>query len=472
MDLERRRSNYARTMLSGLLERTATWLGLDDDWERPRPALGTRDVVLPLVIAAFGLFTLELVRSLAVIDDSLPVWGQWLVVASGAGLLVWRRRWPLVVTTLASLHMFVTGVTAPDIMGQLSLQIVYFVAIFSGVAWARDRRVMAIVVSLIVASMFAWIAWQFVVGSSLDDYLAEAGEEATGTFGPVTATVLYTFIINGLYFGGAVVAGAVSWQGARQRADLTEQTLTIASQAEQLRDQALVEERLRIARELHDVVAHHVSVMGIQAGAARRALGGDRPEAASAAVESLEAIELSARQAVDELNRLVSTLRSPSDAENEAVDGPSTRTTAQLPMLVDEVRGTGRPATFALVGEPVPLGPLVDTTLYRVAREAVTNSLKHAGASAALEVRLRFTPQAVELEVADSGVGARAAARAGASAPGGGLGQVGMRERLAAVGGTLEAGPRSRGGYLVRASVPLVVHESNGDEHSVAEHAS
>ncbi|WP_241971380.1 sensor histidine kinase [Microcella alkaliphila] len=141
-----------------------------------------------------------------------------------------------------------------------------------------------------------------------------------------------------------------------------------------------------------------------------------------------------------------------------AGDGPSTRGTAQLGDLVRELEAAGRAAALHTIGEPTPLSPVVDTTLYRVAQEAVTNALKHAGASARVDLRLRFTPEAVELDVADTGVGARAAAvqpRGGS----GGLGQQGMRERVAAVGGTLEAGPRSRGGYLVRARVPLVVEE-------------
>jgi signal transduction histidine kinase len=440
MDLERRRSNYARTMLSGLLERTATWLGLDDDWERPRPALGTRDVVLPLVIAAFGLFTLELVRSLAVIDDSLPVWGQWLVVASGAGLLVWRRRWPLVVTTLASLHMFVTGVTAPDIMGQLSLQIVYFVAIFSGVAWARDRRVMAIVVSLIVASMFAWIAWQFVVGSSLDDYLAEAGEEATGTFGPVTATVLYTFIINGLYFGGAVVAGAVSWQGARQRADLTEQTLTIASQAEQLRDQALVEERLRIARELHDVVAHSVTVMVVQASGARRAVA-KNPAAATAA---LEVIEETGRASLVELRRILGVLRDGESAE--LAPQPSVSRIVELASSDGEL-----PVEVHITGEERELHPTVDVSAFRIVQEALTNVRKHAGPRAKATVDVDFGDRALTVRVSDNGRGAMTLV---GERSGSGHGVVGMRERVAVCGGTLQSGPRIGGGWAVTATLP------------------
>ena len=131
-----------------------------------------------------------------------------------------------------------------------------------------------------------------------------------------------------------------------------------------------------------------------------------------------------------------------------------------LEALIDDVRDTGRTASFTIVGERQPLSPVIDTTLYRVAQEAVTNSLKHAGASATMDVRLRFTPERVELEVTDTGHGARTVQ--GATSSVGGLGQIGMRERLAAIGGALEAGPRKRGGYLVRATVPLVATEQAG----------
>jgi signal transduction histidine kinase len=438
----------------------------DGHWMRPAPGrAGLRtDAIVALVIAIGASATVTLYSVAEFFDEPTEPWKAVLMVLGISGPLVWRRRYPVTVTVIVS-AVYIIGVNnaVPEV---LFSNIAIFAAMYSIGAWSQSRRRAFIARVIIVGGMFLWLFWG-LTRAAFDTSLAPEGS-GVGLIAPGVAFGLISVITNILYFAGAWAFGDRAWAAARERAQLQARTEELARERERTAEQAVALDRVRIGRELHDVVAHHVSVMGIQAGAARRALGGDRPDAAAAAAESLAAIEQSARQAVDELHRLVSTLRSTADGDTEAADGPSTRTTAHLPALVDEVRGTGRPATLTIVGEPVPLGPLVDTTLYRVARESVTNSLKHAGASAALEVRLRFTPEVVELEVSDSGVGARAVAR-GSAAPGGGLGQVGMRERLAAVGGTLEAGPRSRGGYLVRASVPLVVEERGVEESNLEE---
>src|SRR5690606_5799509 len=134
------------------------------------------------------------------------------------------------------------------------------------------------------------------------------------------------------------------------------------------------------------------------------------------------------------------------DAATQSV---STRGLEQLPELVESTRAAGTPTTLVIVGEPHPVSTLVGFTLYRVAQEALTNVRKHAGERATAEVRLRHLGDRIELEVTDTGLGRGLGSRGAAS----GLGLIGMRERLAAVSGTLEAGPRSRGGYLVRAVV-------------------
>ena len=150
------------------LQRVARWFGVDDEWERPRPAIGAQDFAWAAAVEAIGLLGLELVRSVDGLDHTTsPLWAQWLAVSSGAVLLLGRRRWPLAVASLAALHMFVVGVEMPQVMGQMSLQVVYFVALLSGVAWARDRRVMLVVVGTIVLFMFAWAAWEFAVASAI-----------------------------------------------------------------------------------------------------------------------------------------------------------------------------------------------------------------------------------------------------------------------------------------------------------------
>lgn len=428
----------------------------DGHWRRPGPGrAGLRaDALLALAVALGATATVILYSAAEFFDEPTEPWKAALVVLGVSGPLVWRRLYPVTVTVVIS-AVYIIGVynAVPEV---LFSNIAIFAAMYSIGAWSTSRRRAFIGRLLIVLGMFFWLFWS-LTQAAFDTSLAPE-DSGVGFIAPGVAFGLISVITNILYFAGAWAFGDRAWAAARERAQLEARTVELARERERTAEQAVALDRVRIGRELHDVVAHHVSVMGIQAGAARRALGSGSTDQA---VEALEAIERSARQAVDELHRLVSTLRSPDDADDLAIDGPSTRTTAHLAQLIDEVRSAGRPATLTTVGEPVPLGPLVDTTLYRVAREAVTNSLKHAGASASLEIRLRFTETAVELEVADTGVGSRSsAARPARGAAGGGLGQVGMRERVAAIGGTLEAGPRSRGGYLVRASVPLVVEEA------------
>ncbi len=432
--------------------RVLRWFGVDDAWERPAPPVGRSDVVLAAVIGVFGLATLELVRSVGVLEEVTQPWGvQWLAVASGAALLVGRRRWPLVVAALAAVHMLVVGIAMPMVMGQFTLQVIYFVAIMSGVAWARDRRWMVVVIGIIVVAMFAWIALQFAVGTALQDILDDTqGGTRYGAISPVPAAVLLTVLINVVYFGGALVTGRNLWCGARQTALLTEQADTITTQTEELRTRAVTEERLRIARELHDVVAHHVSVIGIQAAAARRVMGRDP----AAAERSLEGIEGSSRDAVTSMRGLLGTLR---EVERTTAEGSSGRepqpTLADLPALVESCATPTRRVSFDLVeskpGAAQHLPAALAHSIHRTVQEALTNVEKHSSASR-VSVVLRVEEGAdgfAEVEVVDDG-----RPRPGTS--GTGLGQLGIRERAASHRGTVDVGPRPTGGYRVRVRYP------------------
>lgn len=439
--------------------RLLEWFGVDDEWERPRPAIGRRDVVLAASVGAVSLLGLELVRSAGGFEHTdVPVWAQWLVVSTGAALLLGRRRWPLVVASAAALHMFVAGVTMPEVMGQISLQIVYFVALLSGVAWARDRRAMVVVVGTIVLFMFAWLGWQFAVGSAAQEWLVdEQGTEQIGLFPQIPAAVGISLLINAIYFGGAIVGGGVSWRAARQRDRLEEQTRTIAAQAGRLREQAVMDERLRIARELHDVVAHGVSAMGIQAGAARRVLDRD-PDAARTALSNVEAVS---RDAVTQMRRLLGTLREGVGERAGEGDQPHpTRTTdasvGDLVGLVDEVSGQGLTVTLDVVetqpdaADRLPRG--IGLAVYRTVQEALTNVRRHSTAdtvSVVVRVDESQPRPYAEVEVVDNG-----RPRHGTS--GSGLGQLGIRERAATHGGQVDIGPRVTGGYRVRVRYPLV----------------
>jgi signal transduction histidine kinase len=224
---------------------------------------------------------------------------------------------------------------------------------------------------------------------------------------------------------------------------------------------AVAEERVRIARELHDIVAHGVSLMTIQIAAARR-VGTSKPESAT---ESLEAAEQTGRQTLSELEGMLAALRG-ADASigaaadrRDAADDSGARTPlprlSDLPALVDTVRQTGRPVAFNVLGEPPPLPASVEMIVYRLVQEALTNAVRYAG-DGSIDVQLIYSPTAITVFVDDDGPGEAAGnGRHGASA---GHGLVGMQERLAAVGGTLEAGPRRPGpGWRVHASIPVVL---------------
>jgi signal transduction histidine kinase len=302
--------------------------------------------------------------------------------------------------------------------------------------------------------MFAWLGWQFALGSALQDWLDdEQATDPTGFFPPIPSAVVITLLVNAIYFGGAVVGGGVSWRAARQRDRLQEQASTISAQAGRLREQAVVDERLRIARELHDVVAHGVSAMGIQAGAARRVLDRD-PDAARTALSN---VEEASRDAVTQMRRLLGTLR---EGDGDEATGEARTTDAgvgDLAGLVAEVDGQGLTVQLDVVeahadaAERLPRG--IGLAVFRTVQEALTNVRRHSTAdTVSVVVRIdesRPAPYA-EVEVVDNG-----RPRHGTS--GSGLGQLGIRERAATHDGQVDIGPRVTGGYRVRVRYPLEV---------------
>ena len=430
-----------------LAARVGGFFGVDDAWARPRPPIGRSDLLLALGAALLGLFLLELVRSVGMLKDlPYPWWVQWSAVVSAAVLLLGRRRWPITVALLAAAHMLAVGLLMPVVMGQFTLQIMYFLAFLSAVSWARDRRLMLVAIGVIVTVMFAWVALQFAVGNAVQDVLDVTGgpqAQRTGFLGPISASVLLAVFVNVLYFGGAILGGQASWRNARQKELLADQAQTIAAQGKTLRDQAVTEERLRIARELHDVVAHHVSVIGIQAGAARRVLTSN-PVAAQGALSEVEA---SSRHAVSSMRGLLGTLRG---LASDADPGPRN----PQPTLDHQYSDSGRTVTLAVVESrpglidrlPAPIAH----SAYRIAQEALTNVIRHSTAnSASVTVRVTSGSAAyLEVEVIDDG-----RSRVGSS--GSGLGHLGIRERAVSHRGVVEIGPRVGGGYRVRVRFPL-----------------
>jgi len=208
-----------------------------------------------------------------------------------------------------------------------------------------------------------------------------------------------------------------------------------------------VAERARIARELHDVIAHNVSVMVVQADGASYALDADPGRAR----EALAAISATGRQALAEMRRLLGVLRREEDGgASERAPQPGI---GELGELLDQARGAGLPVSFTVEGEPHPLPGGIALTAYRIVQESLTNTRKHAGPMASASVTLRYADTALVLAISDDGRGDLGGA-AMPEATGHGL--TGMRERVAACGGSVAAGPRPGGGFEVVATLPLI----------------
>jgi signal transduction histidine kinase len=253
----------------------------------------------------------------------------------------------------------------------------------------------------------------------------------------------YEAIFQALIFGTAMAAGVVSrakrasLQAAQSRAERAE------AEIDRQAASAAAAERARIARELHDVVAHHVSLMAVQSEAAASLLP-DQPELAR---QSVDIIGDTARQALTELRRLLGVLRGPADK-------PDTAPAASLTDLGDvlaKVRDAGLPVTFDVVGTPSALAPGIELTAFRIVQEALTNTLRHAEATQA-RVTVSYEPGFVTLSVADSGP---RRAEPPPAQSGSGFGLAGIAERVASCGGSLTVGPSSAAGFALTARLPI-----------------
>ena len=364
-----------------------------------------------------------------------------------------RRRYPLAVLVTCSITFI--GLQARFVGESAVSSICLFIALYTAGAWGRNRRITLAVRSIVIVIMFCWLAYS-ISETAWDD--ASHGDSADGE-GPIpirTATAIYVTAINILYFAAAWIFGNAAWAQTKQRAELAERNQELQRERDANARRAVIAERVRIARELHDVVAHHVSVMGVQAGAARRVL--DRDPAL--AERTLSSIEVSGRSAVEEMHRLLGVLREgepPGDGETP--DRSPAPGLTQLDDLITQTCDTGPATTLTIVGEPRDVPQSISVSLYRITQEALTNTVRHAGASR-VDVRLRYLDTGVEVEVVDDGRG-RLRTQNGSTngtmtkTNGSGLGHVGMRERIAMHAGELEIGPRPDGGYRVRARFPI-----------------
>ena len=322
--------------------------------------------------------------------------------------LLQRRRWPLAVLALNMAAWTVIDSQSPVNEDPLSLAITLAIAVYSVGAHTSGRRAAA--------------------GAGLVAALA-----VTGTIADANEGTLLDFLGNAIFFftifGGLWLAGrAIRRRRARER--------ELIVQRDEGARAAVAEERARIARELHDVVAHAISVIVLQARGARHADADEREEA-------LTAIETTGAAALAEMRRLLHMLR----ADDESIALAPQPSLEQVEHLVAQVRDAGLPVELRIVGEPRALPPGVDVSAYRIVQEALTNALKHAGPARA-QVSISYAADALELEISDTGAGT-------ANGAGAGHGLVGMRERVAVFGGELASGPNSGGGFAVRARLPL-----------------
>lgn len=417
-----------------------TTLGTSDGWRRPGPTAEQRraDMFIGLAVTALALFNLTLTTSAgAFMLGPPPSWPEQTFWAIAVTLpLAVRRRLPIAVVLVVSVAYIVAQVRAAPEMQLASGAL--FCAMYTAGAWAGDHRRSRQVRAGIIAAMLGWLVVS--IWLSLDTVPPDAFEDAAGPVPPLLASIVNALLVNVLMFGFAYFAGETAWVAARRQHQLEVQAEELLQARDEAGERAVMVERLRIARELHDVVAHHVSVMGVQAAASRRVMDKDPARARTA----LAAIEQSARTAVDELRRMLSLLRRGTGTD----EGPATVGVDRVESLLAGARDAGLTARFGVFGTPVPLPDSLSQAAYRIVQESVTNTIKHAGATS-IDVRIRYLAQELEVESTDDGRGGRV------DRPADGLGLIGMRERVAAHDGTLEVGSRPQGGFRVRARFPL-----------------
>lgn len=395
--------------LIGLVERVQSWA---------REQQQVVDVLFALLamVAVFadvsGEDHLDGSRELDVIGVAL--------ILVGSGALIWRRRASLTVMGIVLVVLIVFYIR--DYGSFMSL--VGLAAIYSVTAHVPNRR----------------LAWSVVVVSSIAILVVASfsilNEPDGFNYANLANTTMYLVAVA---VGGAVV---------RNRQRLFADSQRRAERAEQDRlaeaEKAVQRERIRIAREMHDVIAHGMSVITVQAAAAEAVVHTD----ADAAAVALGHIRLTGRESLDELRRMLSVLRGDDDELSEFEPQPRLR---DLSKLVSHCVEAGIPTEFAINGPERALSPGIGLAAYRIVQEALTNVMKHAGESAEVKVDLRYTDSILQIEVTDTGRGAATAL----NTTGGGNGLVGMRERVDAYHGVLHAGPVAGGGYRVSATLPI-----------------
>ncbi|MBC6458852.1 sensor histidine kinase [Actinomadura sp. HBU206391] len=330
--------------------------------------------------------------------------------------LIWRRRWPRAVFVIVAA---VCGVQWLAHIAALPANIAILIVLYTVAAWCPFRWGVA---AAVVAEIGAFM---------------EVTQQWTGPWREMRGPLLFLSVV----VGGVWILGVYMNTRRAYLRSLEERAARLERERDTRVQVAMAAERARIARELHDVVAHNVSVIVVQADGAGFAIETDRDRAKQA----LEAISATGRTALAEMRRLLGVLRESDDA-GSYVPQPGVE---QLTDLVDQIRASGLPLRFEIDGVPRELSQGLQLTVFRIVQEALTNTLKHAGTGATAEVNLHYGDEAVEVRICDDGRGAAALD------DGQGHGLVGMRERVAMYGGAAQARPRPGGGWEVVARLPV-----------------
>ena len=358
--------------------------------------------ILSRAVSESGDFTISML-------GDVPA-ATYLLLAASSIALLWRKRRPLIVllaTLIAGLAWDVIGLADGPSLAIL-------ISLYGVGRYIADNRtsLLAVAAALIL-----------VVGDDLIE-----GEPASA----IGLSLALVFL--GWYLGRRI-------KGRREYLALVEERAEYLERAQAAEAQRAVdEERTRIARELHDLVAHRVSMITVQAGAAQTVAASD-PERA---VRAMEAVEQAGREALDELRQVLGVLRPDGQSENLV----PMHGLADIADLVADMQSAGMDVSLSNDGAPDRLPAGVDLASYRIVQEALTNVLKHAGPAPEAEVRLSANDQMLTIEVTDRGSGV-------STLPGSGHGVMGMRERAALLGGTFEAGPRPGGGFRIMVCLPF-----------------
>ena len=383
---------------------------------------------MAVALGAVGLLALRVGIDTAPPGSDPPPTAVWVGLTLALILpLTWRRRFPLtVLVTVTAVFFPYRLVDVPDLTVSV---VVWWLALYSAGAYGSPRR-RDWVRGLNVVAALGFVAYRLVTfeGSLLQ--------------GPPLLRNLFVVLFNVVFVVAALAFGNTMARRREYETALVERASELEREREEKARRAVFDERVRIARELHDVVAHHVSVMGVQAGAARRVL----QRSPAQAEEALSNIETASRQAVAELQRLLGFLR----REGEVDDLTPQPGLGQLEALAEEVRHVGLHVEVSVEGQVRPLPPTIELSAYLIVQESLTNTIRHAGATKAT-VLLRYEPRVLQIQVTDDGTGLHSNGEG--ESPGHGL--IGMRERASLHGGRLSAGPRPEGGFGVSASFPL-----------------